>query len=298
MERLRCIGIFIRRVLRDFQRNKGLLIAGALGYNTLLSVVPLFALILVALSHLVADPVLIEAVQTQVAVVFPGQAEALTMAFVSFLDKRELISGVGLLIMLLFSTIAFRMLEDAMQQVFRRTKRPRSRHWTVTALLPFAYVALIGLGVLLMTLVMIAFDMLPEQGIRLLGARISSELAVPLVKFLAFLGLVALLSSFYYVMPKTSIAPKRAMVGGLVAGSLWEAVRSVTTWYFANLSMVDLVYDSLSAVVVVLVSLEIAAIIVLLGAEVIAALERSAEHDLPWWEAPADEELAPAARTP
>ena len=41
---------FLRRILSNFRRNNGLLLAGALGYNALLSMIPLIALILVVLS--------------------------------------------------------------------------------------------------------------------------------------------------------------------------------------------------------------------------------------------------------
>ena len=41
---------FLRRISGNFRRNNGLLLAGALGYNALLSMVPLIALILVVLS--------------------------------------------------------------------------------------------------------------------------------------------------------------------------------------------------------------------------------------------------------
>ncbi len=40
---------FALKVLRDFHGNQGLLLAGAVAYYTLLSIVPLFAIILVGL---------------------------------------------------------------------------------------------------------------------------------------------------------------------------------------------------------------------------------------------------------
>jgi len=42
---------FARRVLRDFHRNQGFLLASAVAYNTLLSIVPLFAVLLVLAAH-------------------------------------------------------------------------------------------------------------------------------------------------------------------------------------------------------------------------------------------------------
>ena len=53
-------------------------------------------------------------------------------------------------------------------------------------------------------------------------------------------------------------------------------------YYFANLSFVNAVYGSLAALVVVLISLEVGAIILLLGAQVIAELERNTRLGLPW----------------
>jgi uncharacterized BrkB/YihY/UPF0761 family membrane protein len=55
---------------------------------------------------------------------------------------------------------------------------------------------------------------------------------------------------------------------------LWELTRRVLVWYFARLSMANLIYGSMAAVVVVLLTLEAAAVILLLGAQVIAEIDR------------------------
>ena len=58
------------------------------------------------------------------------------------------------------------------------------------------------------------------------------------------------------------------------AGLLWEVVRHVLVWYFSTLSVVSLVYGSLATAIVFLLSLEIAGLILLFGAQVIAEYER------------------------
>ena len=277
---------FTSRVLRDFTRNKGLLLAGALGYNTLLSIIPLFALILVVLSHVFDEQVLASAIATQAEVLLPGQGDAVNQVFLAFVDNRGVIGGVGVVVLLFFSTIAFRMLDDAIAIVFHRQARGKSPHPLRMFVLPLAYVCLIGLGIVGLTLVMVAFDALPAEGVTVLGMYLDAQAAVPLVKLLAFFGLVVLLASFYGVMPLTKISWRRALVGGLLAATLWEAVRLLMMWYFANISLVDVVYGSLGTVIVLLVGLEVAAIILLLGAQVIAELEHAAEHDRPWYEPP------------
>jgi YihY family inner membrane protein len=277
---------FARRILRSFSRNRGLLLAGALGYNTLLSIVPLFALVLVILSSVVDEAVLIHAIDAQAQVLLPGKGRAVTEAFAAFVEQRNVVGVVGFGVLLFFSAVAFRMLDEAMAVVFHSQRRVRAPHQLRAFVLPLAYVAVIAVGILALTLVMVAFDALPEQGVRFLGVGIDADTAVPLVKLLAFLGLVLLLASFYGMMPLASVRPRRALVGGLVAGALWEGVRSVMMWYFANLSLIDVVYGSLGGVVVLLLGLEVAAIILLVGAEIIAELERAAEDGRPWHQEP------------
>ncbi len=58
------------------------------------------------------------------------------------------------------------------------------------------------------------------------------------------------------------------------AALLWEITRRLLVWYFATLSQVSVVYGSLTTAIVVLLSLEIAATLVLFGAQVIAQYER------------------------
>jgi uncharacterized BrkB/YihY/UPF0761 family membrane protein len=55
----------------------------------------------------------------------------------------------------------------------------------------------------------------------------------------------------------------------------------VLVWYFATLSQVSVVYGSLTTAIVVLLSLEIAATVLLLGAQVISEYEHMgrANHD-------------------
>jgi membrane protein len=68
---------------------------------------------------------------------------------------------------------------------------------------------------------------------------------------------------------------------------LWRLTAVFMVCFFANISMVNVLYGSLATVIVVLLSLEIVFIILLLGAQVIAELEASFTAGLRWFEAPA-----------
>jgi YihY family inner membrane protein len=88
------------------------------------------------------------------------------------------------------------------------------------------------------------------------------------------LGEILLISAIYYFMPAGRHSAKHALIGGATAGLLWEVIRLALAWYFGALSQVSVVYGSLATAIIVLLSLEAAATLLLLGAQVIAEYER------------------------
>ncbi len=90
---------------------------------------------------------------------------------------------------------------------------------------------------------------------------------------MAILAEMLMLTSFYLVMPPVRIRFRHALVGGIIATILWEITRRVLVWYYAVVSLVNVIYGSIATVVVALLSIEVVAIILLLGAQVIAELE-------------------------
>jgi len=70
-------------------------------------------------------------------------------------------------------------------------------------------------------------------------------------------------------MPVGRHSWRRALAGGVTAALLWEVTRHLLLWYFQTLSRVGVVYGSLTTAIVVLLSLEIAATLLLLGGQVL-----------------------------
>ena len=95
-----------------------------------------------------------------------------------------------------------------------------------------------------------------------------------LLYLIGVLGEVLVLASIYFVMPVGRLSWRHALIGGVSATVLWEISRHILVWYLATLSQVQTVYGSLTTAIVVLLSLELAAIVLLFGAQVIAEYER------------------------
>ena len=284
---VRCLLCFAGRVLRHFSRHRGLLLAGGVGYNILLSIIPLFAVLAVTLSQVVSQERLLEVIELQARLLTPGRSELIVDTLRSLLAQRQLIGWVGFGVMLFFSSLAFRMLDDAVAIIFQRHRRTASRRVWVAALLPYVYVAVLGVALLGLTGLVALFNTMGRLDLSLLGVHLPlSAAAVFGLWASSFFGIALLFASIYKILPVVPIDTGRALVGGLVAAALWELIRFTLVWWFAKVSVVNLVYGSLGTVVVLLLYLEAAAAILLLGAQVIAELERSAEAGLPWYQEP------------
>ena len=105
---------FAWQAIKGFRANQGLLLAGAVAYYALLSIVPLLILIVFALSQVIDQGELLATIGRYLEWLVPGQARAIVGELAKFLDKRE---GVG---WLLFG-------DDDLLQLARVHRRSRTR---------------------------------------------------------------------------------------------------------------------------------------------------------------------------
>mgnify|MGYP001827522336 FL=1 len=271
---------FTLKVLRDFRNNQGLLLSGACAYYTLLSIVPLFALLLIVLSQFIEQEQLLRVIATETELVIPGYADTLITQLRIFLQHWELIGVVGFGFLLFFSSMAFTALENAMSVIFFHRVRIRRRHFLMSAIIPYLFILSLGIGILVVTIVSGALQTVEQENVMVFGASWSlSGISGTVLYGIGVMRLIMMLTAVYLVMPVGRLSPRHALLGGIIAGVLWEIARHVLVWYFSTLSFVNVIYGSLATVVITLVSLEIASIILLLGAQVIAEFERRYDDD-------------------
>ncbi|MCX5806460.1 MAG: YihY/virulence factor BrkB family protein [Proteobacteria bacterium] len=261
------------RVLRGFNRNQGLLLSGALAYYTLLSIIPMSILTLIVLSHFVGEEQLSQILSKFTGMVIPGYAAILKEQIRLFIEHRKVIGIIGFLVMLFFSSMAFSVLESAMSMIFSLRTRAR-RRFLVSVIIPYIYIFSLCVGILLISFIAGALDSIEKKQLIFFGWSLRLEGASGIVLYLlGTAGEALMLTSIYLVMPVARITFRYALMGGITATILWEIVRHVLVWYYSALSMVNLIYGSFATAVVTLLTTEAAAIILLLGAQVIAELE-------------------------
>ena len=256
---------FVKQVLNGFRANQGFLLSGAIAYYTLLSIIPMMALILVVLSQFDEPQDLLAALRDYLVLVTPSQTDAVINQVDVFLQQSKVIGILGFVLLLFFSSFAFTALENAMSVIFFHRVSIKRRHFLVSAIIPYVYILLLAVGMLIVSIV---------SGYLRSHEWSQGVMDTLFFYFLGFSGEVVLLTSLYLVMPVGRLSLKHALIGGVTAAVLWEITRHILVWYFSTLSLVNVIYGAFSATIVILISLEAAAIILLLGAQVIAEYER------------------------
>ena len=271
----RDVGRFILRTLKGFKANQGLLLAGAVAYYALLSIIPLLILVAIALSQVIDAGELLATIGRYLEWLVPGQSHAIVVELSNFLAHRDVIGWLLLVTMIFFSSLAFTVLENAMSVIFHHRVAIRRRRFLVSAVLPYCYILFLGIGLLVVTFVAGSLEALGGESVQFLGRTWSlDDFSAAGLYLMGVGGEILVLTSIYMVMPVGRLKLRHALIGGITAALLWELTRHILVWYFATLSQVNVVYGSLTTAIAVLLSLEFAATLLLLGAQVIAEYER------------------------
>lgn len=296
-KRLPALIRFAIRTLRGFfLGNHGLLLTGAVAYNMMLSLVPLSTVVMVASSHFLDEKLLMDSLTSEVALIAPGFTPTLTEVLEGFLRNRHLVGWIGLLGLLFFSSMAFRVLEDAFAIIFHRPLPALKRSFWVSALIPYLFILIIAAGLILVTAANAVIDV--QSGLALPFPALNEilrENTGRIIYLTGILSLVLLFTLFYKIMPVARIPFRLALAGGLTATILWEITRHLLVAFYTHISIVNVLYGSMATIIIVLLTFEAVALILLLGAQLIAELHRSAAAGVPWHHDPGSHQDAPPA---
>ncbi|HZA96992.1 MAG TPA: YhjD/YihY/BrkB family envelope integrity protein, partial [Burkholderiaceae bacterium] len=213
---------FSLAVLKQFRANQGLLLAGAVAYYALLSLVPLLILVVLALTQIFNEQQVLGAIGTYLEFVVPGQSYALVGELRNFLMHRELVGWLLLALMLFFSTLAFTVLENAMSVIFFHRVTVRRRHFLASAVMPYLFIVALAVGLMIITVVSGALSRLGTHAVVILGeSRPLDEFSAKLLYLLGVGGEILLLTAIYMVMPVGRLSLRHALIGGTAAAILW-----------------------------------------------------------------------------
>ena len=259
----------IQRTVVSFGQDDGPALAAAIAYRALFSFFPLVLLLLAVSSSL-----LVNSTEEQVVIFvesfLPTAGDLVRGNVDAVLRSRVAVVVLAALGLLWSASSVFAVVDRAVNRVWGATaRRP---FWQQQAL-ALSIVIGIGLLFLISTLTTTIYNLLkdihlPWLGIEPfnshLGQRLLPLLGPMLLDYIVFLML-------YRLLPVARVCWREALPGALVAGTAWQIAKAGFNLYVRHFDPYELVYGSVTAIIVFLMFTYIAAVILVMGAEFAAA---------------------------
>lgn len=251
---------FLKLLISRFFRHKGPANAGSLAYTSLLSLVPLMAVMLAIFTAFpVADRVT-EVIQHFIFDNFVPAAGAAVQGYLEqFSANAGKMSGVGTVALLAVALLLMEAIDSTLNDIWE-VRRQRSLlkkfmiYWAVLSLGPVLIAFSVLASSYLASLPMFSEAAATGWGHRLLGW-------IPVAASALAFGLL------YWLVPNRLVKGWHAMLGGLLAAWLFELAKDGFALYVTTFPSYQTIYGAMAAIPLFLVWLYVTWLVVLLGAE-------------------------------
>ncbi|WP_413113136.1 virulence factor BrkB family protein [Thaumasiovibrio sp. DFM-14] len=256
---------FVRYLLTRIVHDRLTVTAGSLAYVTLLSLVPCLTVILTVFSSFPAFSDFSILIQDFVIEHFvPAAGQVVKEYLNQFTANAGRMTAVGLLALLVVAMLLISAIDRALNYIFRvESKRRRaisfSIYWMILTLGPILVGSSLTISTYLGSLTLIGSELATgalQRTLRLLPA---------LMSMAAFVGL-------YLLVPNRKVIFMHALSGGVVATLLFEISKKGFALYLSYFPTYQVIYGALAAVPILFVWVYLSWCVVLLGAELTAAL--------------------------
>ena len=255
---------FLAYLGNKFTRDRCMRSAAALCYTTLLSLVPLTA---VAFSIFAAFPVFEALAGDLQAFVFnnfvPAAGEVVQEYLLQFTEKASKLTTIGIIFLILSALLLMNTIEGALNDIWyvKTTRNSISKfmvYWAVLTLGPVLMGASLAITSYLTSLPLFT-DTELMTGFNLKGKLLGT---------LPFLATTLACTLMYTAIPNTQVPIRKAVIGALVAATLFELAKKGFAYYVTNFPTYEMVYGALATIPVFLVWVYLSWTVILLGAEI------------------------------
>ncbi|HEY6871974.1 MAG TPA: YhjD/YihY/BrkB family envelope integrity protein [Geobacteraceae bacterium] len=252
-------------VIRDFRADQCPLRASALSFTTILSIVPFFALAFAVLKGLGVQNKVEPFILNQVAA---GSAEVVDR-IVTYINNTKMASlgSAGLLALIVTAITLLGNVEEAFNIIWGvKETRPLARKFS-------DYVSVLVSAPLLMLAAMSVATTLQSKTV-VQWVRMNTYLGDMLlygIRFVQHLSVWAALVFLYIFIPNTRVRFKSALIGGILAGTLWQAAQWGYIHFQVGVARYNAIYGTVAVLPIFMVWIYTSWLIVLFGVELVCA---------------------------
>jgi membrane protein len=252
-------------VVKDFLDDQCLIRASALAFSTLLSIVPLFALAFAVLKGLGVQNTLEPFILEQVA----AGSHEIVDNIVTYINNTKVgaIGAVGLVALIITVVSLLGTIEEAFNIIWGvRETRSLYRKFS-------DYLSVLVSGPILLLAAVSTTTTIESQAFVqwIMQSTYLGDVLVLLFHLVPFFSIWTALVFLYMFIPNTRIRFRSALVGGVIAGTLWQMAQWGYITFQVGVAKYNAIYGTLSVLPVFMVWLYTSWVIVLLGGEVVYA---------------------------
>jgi len=256
---------FFRYVMYRFRANECLQIAASLTFTTLLSLVPILAIILALSSAFPAFSGIIHGLRNFVFSNFMPDTSAASRIS-HYFDQFSTNAGKMTLLGVLILGITAFFLMNTIEQTFNRIWRVHESRTLLQRLL--LYWAILSLGPLLLGSSLSLTNWL--LNLPYVRTSLLNELVLSILPLLITIFGLTLL---YATVASRKIPPTQALVGATIAGLLFEIMKLGFDFYLHSFSTYQTIYGTFAVVPIFLIWIDLSWIVILWGAVLTASLK-------------------------
>ncbi len=251
-----------RVVYRDFLDDGCLLRASALTYTTLLSIVPLLALMFSLLKGLGVQNTLEPLILHKIA----AGSERIVSEIIGYINHTNVgsLGALGLVTLVLTVLALLSNIENSFNTIWGvQETRPLFRRFAdYSSVLIFGPIFLFAAISMTTTLKSQAFVQ------KLITLALVGQVTLLLFKVLPYLAMWAAFTFLYIFMPNIKVHFRAALIGGILGGTLWQ----IAQWAYVNFQIgvarYNAIYGTMAALPIFMVWIYVSWLIVFLGLEV------------------------------
>jgi len=257
---------FARHLWQQFRSDRSFEAAGALGFTSLLALVPLMAVMLGVVSAFPVFDRWANDIETYIFQNFvPTAGDQIQAALEEIVGRTAELTGAGTVFLIVTAILLMATIEKSLNRIWRVTNHRRllSRlvtYWAVLTLGPM----LMGASLALTSYLAALHHLAPEAVRGYVQAIVLNS--TPFVVAMVGFALV------FLVVPNRRVRLHHALAGALISAVLFEVAKRGFVLYVTNFPTYERLYGALATVPLFLIWIYVSWVVVLLGASLAAAL--------------------------
>ena len=256
---------FVRYLIARMNHDRINVNAGYLAYITLLSIVPMLTVLLSILSKFPVFENVGGVLQSFIINNFvPASGDAVHAALQEFIANTGKMTAVGAAFLFVAALMLISNIDKNLNYIWRVKKKRRavfsfSMYWMVLTLGPI----LVGASIAATSYI---------TSLRLLDSEAISTVYDQLLRWLPFILSFSAFVGLYLLVPNKKVLFSHAVIGAMIAAVLFELSKKGFAAYITEFPSYQLSYGARAAIPILFVWVYLCWLIVLIGAEVTAAL--------------------------